>query len=112
MLVPCGSSPSWPGAENLRLPSTPSILTVGRWSGRRAEDDAIQGRPGDSKAGSYFGNWDVSGSEQRPDGLDLFGGGIAPVPCLRGLPDAASRLRPGSEGKDLACRRPHHGSSV
>ena len=46
-----------------------------RWrSGRRVEDGAVQGRPGDSKAGRYLGNWDVGGFEQRPNGLDLFGG--------------------------------------
>jgi hypothetical protein len=40
----------------------------------RVEDGAVQGRPGDSKAGSYFGNRDVSSFEQCLDGLDLFGG--------------------------------------
>jgi hypothetical protein len=43
-------------------------------SGRRVEDGAVESRPGDSKAGGYFGNWDVGRFEQRPDGLDLFGG--------------------------------------
>ena len=38
------------------------------------EDGAVQGRPGDSKAGGYFGNRDVSSFEQCSDCLDLFGG--------------------------------------
>ena len=45
-------------------------------SGRRVEDGAVQGRPGDSKAGGYFGNRDVSSFEQCSDCLDLFGGGV------------------------------------
>ena len=43
-------------------------------SGGRVEDGAVQGRPGDSEAGGYLGNRDVGSFEQRPDGLDLFGG--------------------------------------
>ena len=43
-------------------------------SGDRVEDGAVQGRPGDSKAGGYFSNRDVGSFEQRSDGLDLFGG--------------------------------------
>jgi hypothetical protein len=37
-------------------------------------EDAVQGGPGVSKAGGYFGNRDASGFDQHPDGLDLFGG--------------------------------------
>ena len=54
------------------LCAAPSV--IGGWSGRRVENGAVQGRPGDSKAGGYFRNRDVSSFEQRPDGLDLFGG--------------------------------------
>jgi len=49
---------------------------IGGWSGfsgRRVEDGAVQGRPGDSEAGGYLGNRDVGSFEQCPDGLDLFG---------------------------------------
>jgi hypothetical protein len=38
------------------------------------EDGAVQGRPGDSKAGGYFGNRNVGSFGQRADGLDIFGG--------------------------------------
>ncbi len=38
------------------------------------EDGPVQGGPGNSKSGGYFGNRDVGGFEQRSDGFDLFGG--------------------------------------
>ena len=60
-----GASGSWGAAG----PSE-----IGGGSGGRVEDGAVQGRPGDSKAGGYFGNRDVGSFERRSDGLDLFGG--------------------------------------
>jgi hypothetical protein len=50
------------------------LRLIGGWSGRRVKDGAVQGRPGDSKAGGYFGYRDVGSFEQCLDGLDLFGG--------------------------------------
>src|SRR5213595_254384 len=49
-------------------------LVIGGGSGCRVEDGAVQSRPGDFKAGGYFGNRDVGSFEQRSDGLDLFVG--------------------------------------
>lgn len=70
------------------LCAAPAVIAG--WSGRRVEDGAVQGRPGDSKAGGYFGNRDVGGFEQRPDGLDLFGGEFG-WPALKAFetPDAS-----------------------
>jgi hypothetical protein len=59
-------------AELRALCAAPSV--IGGWSCGSVKDGSVQGRPGDSKAGSYFGNRDVSSFEQRPNGLDLFGG--------------------------------------
>ena len=44
------------------------------WSGREVEEDAVQSRTGDSKAGGSLGNRDVGSFEQWPDGLHLLGG--------------------------------------
>jgi hypothetical protein len=58
-------------------------------SGGRVEDGAVQGRPGDSKAGGYFGNRDVGSFEQRSDGLAE---SLAGRPPLR--PRARAAFRP------------------
>ena len=42
------------------LRAVPSV--IGGWSGRRVEDGAVQGRPGDSKAGGYIGETSRNGN--------------------------------------------------
>ena len=76
----CGLRPDAGASGSWALCFGPSV--IGRGSGGRVEDGAVQGRPGNSEAGGYLGHRDVGGFEQRSDGLDLFGGEFGWAPAF------------------------------